>query len=83
MSEPAELADVISRLRSGQKVACPKCGAVLTTLPADPSSGASLVLIECPSDRSHYQIVLDPPDRMRAVRARMRQFRSNNKDGDQ
>jgi len=66
--------DLIKRMRAGERLPCPRCGADLVTVPQNWTPGKPLSGIQCPTDWRHYQVHIDDGDAMaemyRAAEAR-------------
>ena len=60
-------------VQEGQRLVCPKCGAVIKTIPENWSAGMPLYGIECSKEQGHFLIHYEDEKAMKEMRARMKE----------
>lgn len=65
---------VVGLVKSGEAVACPRCGARIQPVPEDWVQGTPLSMIKCPINEDHYAVLIEDADAMHRIRDVIRGF---------
>jgi uncharacterized C2H2 Zn-finger protein len=72
-------AEAIKLIREGQQLACPKCSAVIKTIPENWDIGMALHGLECPNNREHFYILCENAELVKEMRKKMQNMMTNQK----